>query len=38
MSQQVFPSSVIANMFNFKPRDYFQIEEQVARGPVKVSF
>jgi LemA protein len=38
MSQQVFPSSVIANMFNFKQRDYFQIEEQVARGPVKVSF
>jgi LemA protein len=38
MSQQVFPSSIIANMFNFKQRDYFQIEEQVARGPVKVSF
>jgi len=38
MSQQVFPSSVIANMFNFKPRDYFQIEDEVARGPVKVSF
>jgi len=38
MNQQVFPSSVIASMFNFKPRDYFQIEEQVARGPVKVSF
>jgi LemA protein len=38
MSQQVFPSSVIANMFNFKPRDYFQIEDAVARGPVKVSF
>ena len=38
IGQQVFPSSVIANMFNFKQRDYFQIEEQVARGPVKVSF
>jgi LemA protein len=38
MTQQVFPSSIIANMFNFKPRDYFQIEEEVARGPVKVSF
>ena len=25
MSQQVFPSSIIANMFSFKPRDYFQI-------------
>ena len=37
-AQQLFPSSIIANMFNFKPRDYFQIEEDVARGPVKVSF
>jgi LemA protein len=38
MSQQVFPSSIIAGMFNFKPRDYFQIEDEVVRGPVKVSF
>jgi len=38
MKQQVFPSNIIANMFNFKPREYFQIEEEVARGPVKVSF
>ncbi|MGD1010076.1 MAG: LemA family protein [Candidatus Aminicenantales bacterium] len=38
MKQQVFPSSLIAGMFGFKPRDYFQIEEEVARGPVKVSF
>lgn len=38
MKQQIFPSNIIANMFNFKPREYFQIEEDVARGPVKVSF
>lgn len=38
MKQQVFPSSLIANMFGFKIKDYFQIEEEVARGPVKVSF
>jgi len=38
MRQQVFPSNIIAGMFGFKPRDYFQIEEEVARGPVKVSF
>jgi hypothetical protein len=25
-------------MFGFKPRDYFQIEEEIARGPVKVQF
>jgi len=38
MRQQVFPSNILANMFGFKPRDYFQIEDEVARGPVKVSF
>jgi LemA protein len=36
--QQVFPSNIIANMFNFKEREYFEIEEPEARGPVKVSF
>jgi len=38
MRQQVFPSNLIANMFGFKTRDYFQIEEDVAKGPVKVQF
>ena len=38
MRQQIFPSSIIANMFGFKPRDYFQIEEEIAKGPVKVQF
>ena len=38
MKQQVFPSNIIAGMFGFKPKEYFQIEEDVARGPVKVSF
>ncbi|HMA54087.1 MAG TPA: LemA family protein [Acidobacteriota bacterium] len=38
MRQQVFPSSIIANMFGFKPREYYQIEEAVAKGPVKVQF
>ena len=36
--RQVFPVSVIANMFNFGPRDYFNIEEPAARAPVKVNF
>jgi LemA protein len=35
---QVFPSNVIANMFNFKPRDYFEIGEEAAKEPVKVAF
>ena len=38
MKQQVFPSNIIAGMFGFKPRDYFEIGEAEARGPVKVSF
>jgi LemA protein len=38
MRQQVFPSNIIANMFSFKVKDYFQIEDEVAKGPVKVSF
>ncbi len=38
MRTQVFPSSIIANMFGFKARDYFQIDEDVAKGPVKVQF
>ena len=36
--QQVFPSNIIANMFNFKEREYFEIEEEEAKGPVKVQF
>lgn len=38
MKQQVFPSNIIASLFGFKERDYFEIEESEARGPVKVSF
>ncbi len=36
--QQVFPSNIIASMFGFKPREYFEIGEAEARGPVKVAF
>ena len=38
VKQQVFPSNIIANMFNFKENEYFEIEEPEARGPVKVKF
>ncbi len=38
MKQQVFPSNIIANMFNFKEKEYFEIEEAEAREPVKVEF
>ena len=38
LKQQVFPSNILASMFGFKTREYFQIEEEVAKGPVKVQF
>lgn len=38
MKQQVFPSNVVARMFGFEEKEYFEIEEAEARGPVKVSF
>jgi len=38
MKQQVFPSNIIASMFNFKEKDYLEIEEEEAREPVKVKF
>jgi LemA protein len=36
--QQVFPANILANMFNFKEKEYFEIEEPAAKEPVKVSF
>lgn len=35
---EVFPSNLIANMFNFKPRELFQTESSEARKNVKVDF
>jgi LemA protein len=36
--QQVFPSNIIANMFSFQEKEYFEIEEPEAREPIKVEF
>ncbi len=36
--QQVFPSNIIANLFNFKEKEYFEIEEAEAKEPVSVKF
>lgn len=36
--QQVFPSNIIANLFGFSEKEYFEIEEAEAREPVKVEF
>ena len=35
---QAFPPRVIAGMCGFKQREYFEIEEPEARGPVQVKF
>ena len=35
---QVFPSNIIAGMFNFRPRDLFKTDSDEARKNVKVDF
>ncbi len=35
---EMFPTNIIANMLGFKPRDYFEIEEERERENVKVDF
>jgi len=37
MTIQTFPSNVFANIFGFKEREYFKVEEE-EKKPVKVSF
>ncbi len=34
---EVFPTNIIAGMFNFEPKPYFEMEE-IARQPVRVDF
>ncbi|KPK95547.1 hypothetical protein AMJ80_04965 [bacterium SM23_31] len=35
---QVFPSNVVAGMFNFKTEEFFEIEEEAERAAPKVDF
>ncbi|AQT69330.1 LemA family protein [Anaerohalosphaera lusitana] len=35
---EMFPSNIIAGMFNFKKRDYFEIENEAERQAPKVNF
>jgi LemA protein len=35
---QVFPSNIIAGMFNFKPREFFEVSGPAERDTPKVSF
>ncbi|XKT75144.1 MAG: LemA family protein [Patescibacteria group bacterium UBA2103] len=34
---EVFPTNLIAGMFNFSSREFFELEEEAAKDPVKVS-
>jgi LemA protein len=34
----VFPSNILAGMFNFKPREFFEIATATEREAPKVSF
>lgn len=35
---QQFPSNLVAGMLGFQKRDFFEVEEETEREPVKVSF
>jgi LemA protein len=35
---QIFPNSIIAGMFNFKSREFFELSSETEKEPVKVSF
>jgi LemA protein len=34
---QSFPSNIVANLFHFKEREFFEIDDPAARGPVSVA-
>ncbi len=35
---ETVPTNIIANMFNFAKREFFELEEEAAKQPVKVAF
>lgn len=35
---QIFPNSIIASMFNFKSREFFELGSEAEKEPVKVQF
>ncbi len=37
-AREVFPANVVAGMFGFAPREYFEVDDPEARGPVRVEF
>ena len=36
-ARETFPTNIVAGIFNFEPREYFEAEE-TSRGPVRVDF
>ncbi len=37
-AREVFPTNIVAGMFNFEPREYFEATDPETRGPVTVEF
>ncbi|MDP3902280.1 MAG: LemA family protein [bacterium] len=35
---ETFPNNIVGNMFKFKKQEFFELEEEAAKEPVKVSF
>ncbi len=35
---QMFPTNIVANMFNFKAAEFFELKEEAAREAPKVKF
>lgn len=38
IAQQTFPTNLLAQMFGFKPREFFEVEGEAAKQPVAVKF
>jgi LemA protein len=37
-ARETFPSNIVAGMFNFEEREYFEVDDPEIRDPVKVEF
>lgn len=37
-AREVFPTNIVAGMFNFEEREYFEVDDPEARDPVRVEF
>jgi len=37
-ARETFPTNIIAGMFNFEPREYYEVDDPESRAPVEVSF